>query len=248
MSLSSSSVRRLFGVAALLVAAAAGAQDRPASRDEAQAVIERAKQETAEVQRRYEQAQRECEKGLFVNPCRDQARKERDQQLRVIREREVAARDALRRLDAEERAKARMQRSAEPAAEPKPGGGSVPAGRAPAAAGGAAPPTAAPPRAVDPSQQEVAAENKRAEAASRKVEAERRAAEHAAEGERRDVERAEKAARAPAESERYQERQRAAEARAEEKKRIAEENRKRREKRAEERGAAQEKAASSAPQ
>ena len=247
MSLSSSSVRRLFGVAALLVAAAAGAQDRPASRDEAQAVIERAKQETAEVQRRYEQAQRECEKGLFVNPCRDQARKERDQQLRVIREREVAARDALRRLDAEERAKARMQRSAEPAAEPKPGGGSVPAGRAPAAAGRAAPPTAAP-RAVDPSQQEVAAENKRAEAASRKVEAGRRAAEHAAEGERRDVERAEKAARAPAESERYQERQRAAEARAEEKKRIAEENRKRREKRAEERGAAQEKAASSAPQ
>ena len=247
MSLSSSSVRRLFGVAALLVAAAAGAQDRPASRDEAQAVIERAKQETAEVQRRYEQAQRECEKGLFVNPCRDQARKERDQQLRVIREREVAARDALRRLDAEERAKARMQRSAEPDAEPKPGGGSVPAGRAPAAAGGAAPPTAAP-RAVDPSQQEVAAEKKRAEAANRKVEAERREAEHAAERERREAERAEKAARAPAESERYQERQRAAEARAEEKKRIAEENRKRREKRAEERGAAQEKAASSAPQ
>jgi hypothetical protein len=214
-----------------------GALEPLEAMNQAQAAIEQAQRESADAQRRYTDALRECDKSVFVNPCREQARQERDRQLRTIREKEVAARDTLRRLDAEERARARGER----AAEPKTRGGTAPQAKEPATAAPAAPRTAVP-RVVEPTQQGATAAKKPVDAASRKAESEKRAAEHAAERERRAAEQAEKAAQAPAEIERFEERQRAAQARAEEKKRIAEENRKRREKRAEKRDAAKEKA------
>ncbi len=229
-------VRSPVAAAMMLFAAAVAAQDAPASRGEAQAVIERARGEAAEIERRYEQAQRECAGRVLVNPCLERARSERDEQVRAVRQREVAARDTLRRLDAEDRAAARSRRAAEREAEAAAGAGAAPkvgqqpaAGKAPAERGR----VPAPPREADDSEQQAAA---------RKAEAERRAAELAAEQAQRAAERQAKAAQAPAEIERYEERQRAAAARAEEKARIAEENRKRRERRAEERAAAKAKA------
>ena len=239
MSLPSSAGRRALAAAAWLVVVAATAQDTPTARSDAQAAIELAQRESADAQRRYAEALRECDKDVFVNPCRERARQERDRQLRAIREKEVAARDTLRRLDAEERAQARARRPAEQEGAPKARTGNAPGGEERPAAGKAALPSAAAGAAADPQQKDAAAARRRDEAASRKAESEKRAAEQAAERERRAAEQAGRAAQAPAEIERYEQRQRDAQARAAEKKRIAEENRQRREKRAAERGAAQ---------
>jgi len=245
MSSLSRRVRRLIVAAVLL--GGAGAAVAQGSREQAQAVVDEARRETAEARHRYEQANRDCAREILVNACREKARRERDQQLRAIREKEVAARDTLRGLDAEARAEARAQRSAEQAAEPKAGGATAPR-RKDAPAAGSAAPAAGAARAVDPSEQEAAAAKRRAEAASRKAASEKRATEQAADRERRAAEQAEKQAQVPAQIERYEERQRAAEARAEEKKRIAEEHRQRREKRAEERSAAQKQSQGANPQ
>lgn len=230
--------RAAFAAAALLgILAGASAQDGMASREQATAVLQQAQQEAAEIERRYQQAQRECAKGFFVNPCRDDARRERDQQLRAAREREVAARDALRRLDAEERAKARGQRAADKATE------SERRNRSGAADRKADTPDRparrpAPPPTVDPQEQEAAAELKRKEEAQRRATAQQREAERIEEHQRRAAERAQKEADAAERAAQLEERQRAAQARAEEKARTAEENRRRRERREQERNAA----------
>jgi len=231
--------RRPWRIAALLLAgaAAAGAQEGPGSRAQANATIEQARVATAEIERRYEQVRRDCAKAFLVNSCLESARRERDQQLRTVREREVAARDELRRLDAEERAKAREQRSAEKAGEPGKGAGSAAAADKSVKAGSARQPS--PPRTVDTQQQEAAAKKKQVEAAQRRAGTEQRTAEQAGERERRDGERAMRDAQAPAAAAQYEQRQRDAQARAEEKTKAAEENRKRRERRAQERAASE---------
>ena len=218
-----------FAAASMLLAAAAAAQEAPASREEAQQAIGRARSESAEIERRHEQALRDCAGRVLVNPCRERARSERDEQLRAVRQREVAARDTLRRLDAEARAKARRERSAEKDGEATPRAAVPEVKERPAAAKAPGGPAREP-----AAQREATADDRQQEAASRKAQAERRAAEHEA----AQQQRAAKAAEAPAQVERYEERQRAAEARAEEKARIAEENRQRRQRRAEERGTA----------
>ena len=153
--------RTLLAAATLLsTLGGASAQDGLANREQATAVLHQAQQEAAEIERRYQQAQRECAKGFFVNPCKENARRERDQQLRAAREREVAAREALRRIDADERAKARGQRAAEQAAESERRARSSAAGKkADTPDRPARKP--APPPAVDPQKQEAAAEQKR---------------------------------------------------------------------------------------
>lgn len=226
----------LLAASMLMAGAGADAQAVADSREQAQAVIEQGQRDAAEVGRRYEQALRECDKDFFVNPCRERVRQERDEQLRAIREREVAARDVLRRLDAEERASARARREQEKA---------VGSGERTVAPGTTSEPTrplpsAAPPKQPkQPKQPDEAAASQREEAARQRAQDEaRRAAERAKESERRAAEQAGKAARSGDEIERYEERQRAAQARAEEKKKLAEEKRQRRERRAQERSAA----------
>jgi colicin import membrane protein len=219
------SKRRAVLVAATLLGALGGASavDEVATREQATAVLQQAQEEAAEIERRYQQAQRDCAKGFVVSPCRENARRERDQQLRAAREREVAARDALRRLDADARAKARGQRAAEKAAEAerrtRSSAADMKADTPDKPARGRAPPPA-----VDPQKREAAAEQKRQEAAQRRAATQQRDAERIEEGERRAAQ--------------LEERQRAAQARAEEKARTAEENRRRRERREQERDAA----------
>jgi IgA-specific serine endopeptidase len=233
------SKRRAVLVAATLLGALGGASavDEVATREQATAVLQQAQEEAAEIERRYQQAQRDCAKGFVVSPCRENARRERDQQLRAAREREVAARDALRRLDADARAKARGQRAAEKAAEAerrtRSSAADMKADTPDKPARGRAPPPA-----VDPQKREAAAEQKRQGAAQRQAATQQRDAERIEEGERRAAERAQKEADAAERAAQLEERQRAAQARAEEKARTAEENRRRRERREQERDAA----------
>jgi hypothetical protein len=228
--------KMFIAAAALLGTAAIAAGGEPTARERALGTIAQAERESAEIESRYWQARRDCEKGFFVSPCQENARRERDQRLRSVREREVAARDALRQIDAEERAKAREQRSGAEATAPKDRAGLPDADRQTAAP---AKPTRtpAPPRAVDQKEREAAATAKRVEAEQRRAEADRRAAVQAAEGERRAAQQAEKAAQASARVVENEQRQREAQERAAEKARIAEEHRLRRERRAAERAA-----------
>jgi hypothetical protein len=214
----------------------------PTAREQARAEIAQAQRDSADIERRYKEARRECQQGFVVNPCLDAARHDRDRQLRAAREREVAARDALRRLDAEERARKREEKAVTEEAGPGGRAGSSSVGKAAAA------PTRdrgqpEPPRTVDPAQKEAEAARRREEAAQRKAQADSRTAAQAAENQRRAAERAAKAAQAPSKVEEYEQRQREAQAHAEEKARAAEENQKRRERRAQEREAAKAKAA-----
>jgi hypothetical protein len=208
----------------------AGAQEN-VDREQAASALEQAQRDSIEIERRHSLAQRECEQVILVNPCLDRVRKERDQQMRAARERELAARDQLRRLDAEQRAKARQSRAAEKGADaPRDRGGAAGANQAPSVSP-AAPRSPASVRPADPAQQAAAAQKKREEAEARRVQAEERTAEQ----ERRAADRAEKAAQAPAEEEKFEARLREAAARADEKARLAEKNRQRREQRAKER-------------
>lgn len=222
-----------LGVLALPASETLGAE--PVSRDQAAATIEQARRDAAEIERRYEDARRDCERGVLVNPCLERVDRHRDQEMRAVREREVEARDALRRLDAEQRAKEREARSAAKVPEGAASKGSGPAG-ADAATSSRTAPALPPPRSTRAPQDDAAAQTKREDAERRRAEAQHRAEERAADQDRRAAERAEKAARAPAEAERYEQRQRAAQARAEEKARAAEESRQRREQRDRERG------------
>jgi hypothetical protein len=221
-----------------LVAAASAADDLQDRRQRATATIEQAQAESARVEDRYRQASQECAKGFFVNPCLADARRARDQQLRLVREREVAARDTLRRLDAEERALARDRRVVQEPGQPD-------SRTAAEASGDASTPTArpahtpAPMRTVEPKKQDNDANAGRASAEQRRAEAEQRAAERAAAQQRHAERQSEQAAQAADRAATNEQRQREAQERAAEKARIAEENRQRRERRAEERAAKQ---------
>lgn len=222
----------LLIAAALAFAAATHAADEaPVSREQATAIVEQARRDSAEIERRYLEARRDCEQGVLVNPCVERARRARDEQARAVREREVAARDSLRRIDAEERAREREARAAARKAD---GAADVdrstPKRDSPSETGGTKRPPVQP-RTTDPARQEAEARKKAEEAARRRAEADQRAAEQ----QRRTAARAEKAAQAATETEKFEAKQREAQAHAEEKARLAEENRQRRERRARER-------------
>jgi len=237
MSLFSSLIGILVLAAALPATAQSPAPGR-AALVEAQA---QARRDATAISQRFEQAQRDCAGKFAVNTCLEQARRDRDEQLRAARTREVEAGDALRRFDAEQRARDREQRAAEDR-EPKQGVPAPPA-RGDAAAGKAKSPPQ-PPRSVDPQQRQESEAKRQADAAKRQADAARRADEqrqHAAE-------RAQKEAEAPDKAREYDERQRQAQERAAEKLREAEENRQRRERRDREREEAAKKRAAASNQ
>jgi hypothetical protein len=225
---------------AALLAGAAAAQDAPATRQQAEAAVEKAQRDAAAIEQRYQQRRGECEKEFFVNPCLDGARRERDRQLQAVQADEVAARDVLRRLDAEERARQRERRAAEHTA-----GDKARAGAAALAPDGPPPATGrkpTPPPAADPQARQAEAARKRDEATRRSEEAKRSAVERAADHDRRAGQREEMQKQAPERQQEYEQRQREAAERAAEKERIAEENRQRRERRAQERAPVREQA------
>lgn len=238
MSLSS----RLIGIL-LLLGATLPAAAQPSAPDRA-ALVEaqaQARRETAAVSQRFEQAQRDCAGKFAVNTCLEQARRERDEQLRGARVREVEAGDALRRFDSEQRARDREQRAAEDR-DLKGGTTVLPAREGAAAAKAKAPPQS--PRTVDTRQQQEAEAKRKADAAQRQAEAAKRADEqkqHAAE-------RAKAEAEAPEKIKEYEQRQREAKERADQKLREADENRQRRERRDREREEAAKKRAAAANQ
>ena len=222
----------LLVAAALAFAAAVRAADEaPVTREQATAIVEQSKRDSAEIERRYLEARRECEQGVLVNPCLERARRARDEQARAVREREVAARDSLRRIDAEARARERDARAAARKADGAAGVDRSTLERDSPGETAAAKRPAVQPPTTDPARQEAEARKKAEEAARRRAEADQRAAEQ----QRRTAARAEKAAQAAAETEKYEAKQREAQAHAEEKARLAEENRQRRERRARER-------------
>lgn len=221
----------LIAAALALAAAARAADEPPVSREQATAIVEQAKRDSAEIERRYLEARRDCERGVLVNPCLEGARRARDEQARAVREREVAARDSLRRIDAAERARKREAGAATRKADGVAGADrSTPERDSPGEAAAAKRPPVQP-RTTDPARQEAEARKKAEEAARRRAEAEQRATEQ----QHRAAARTDKAAQAAAETEKFEAKQREAQAHAEEKARVAEENRQRRERRAKER-------------
>jgi colicin import membrane protein len=218
----------------------AAAQQPASSRDELVEALQQAKREAAQIESRYRQAQGDCAKQFAVNPCLERARSERIQQLRSARSREVEAGDALRRFDAEVRAREREQRAAESREKQQPPA-AVPASRDSPARATA--PSRAPSPAVDPDRQQEAEARRRDEAARRQAEARRHAAEQERQQQQRAAERAKKQAETPEKLEQYEQRQREAAAREEEKLREAEKQRERRERRAKEREEAEQKRA-----
>jgi colicin import membrane protein len=224
-----------IAVSALLAAGGIPAAGQTtADRDALVEALAAAKRESAQIERRYEQAQQDCAGQFAVNPCRERARAERDEQLRQARARELEAGDALRRLDAEARARQREQRGAEGRDRSRPA--DAPAAR-PSAPSGPAARSPSSPRVVDPSRPPEA------DAEQRQAKARRQAAEQAEAQERRAADRATKETEAPGRIEEYGRRQREAEARAEQKAQEAERQRQRRERRAQEREEANRKRA-----
>lgn len=220
----------------LLFSLAAAEEGAFVSREQARAAIEQAERDKADSEARYTQARRDCEGTFLVNSCLEQARSEHRRRTQEIRAREVAARDATRRFDAGERARARAERSAreETPKAPRRGPGESDAStRQPPARRT----TAAETLRVPAADAARAAQDKAADAEKRRAKIEQRAAAEAEDRARRDAEQAERAAQSAAQAERYEQRQRDAKAREEEKLRSAKENEQRREKRRLERAA-----------
>jgi len=84
---------------------------------QAQAALKDADAEMARIASRAASRETECYKGILVNSCRDDVRREKELAEREVRRVRVEARDLQRRLDAEELAKRRAEKSAASAAK-----------------------------------------------------------------------------------------------------------------------------------
>ena len=84
---------------------------------QAQAALKDADAETARIAGYASSREAECYKGILVNSCRDLVRREKELAEREVRRVRVEARDLQRRLDAEELAKRRAEKSASSAAK-----------------------------------------------------------------------------------------------------------------------------------
>lgn len=84
---------------------------------QAQAALKDADAEMARIASRAGSREAECYKGILVNSCRDDVRREKELAERDVRRVRVEARDLQRRLDAEELAKRRAEKSAASAAK-----------------------------------------------------------------------------------------------------------------------------------
>ncbi len=84
---------------------------------QAQSALKDADAEMARIASRAAVREAECYKGILVNSCRGDVRREKELAEREVRRVRVEARDLQRRLDAEELGKRRAEKSAERAAK-----------------------------------------------------------------------------------------------------------------------------------
>lgn len=84
---------------------------------QAQAALKDADAELARIVSHARSREAECYKGILVNSCRDDVRREKELAEREVRRVRVEARDLQRRLDAEDLAKRRAEKSAASAAK-----------------------------------------------------------------------------------------------------------------------------------
>jgi len=84
---------------------------------QAQAALKDADAEMARIASRAASRETECYKGILVNSCRDDVRREKELAEREVRRVRVEARDLQRRLDAEDLAKRRAEKSSASAAK-----------------------------------------------------------------------------------------------------------------------------------
>ena len=85
--------------------------------EQAQAVLKEADAEMARIGQSAKERDAECLRGLLVNSCRDDVRREKELAEREVRRVRVEARDLQRRIDAEKVAKRRADKAAALAAE-----------------------------------------------------------------------------------------------------------------------------------
>ncbi len=200
--------------------AAVAAAEQFATRAQAQRAIEQAQEKTRQIDARHAAAVQACRDVFLVNQCRASARREREQQLRLVRDREIAARAALRGFAAEDRERSRGEREAITPAAPDQ--------------------VKAPRPAPDQAEQERAAQARQRQTQfdAKQAANERQLEQRARQAQAKDAERA-------ANIKHYEDKQREAKLRAEEQARIAAKNAERRERRRleRERRAAEQKAA-----
>ena len=84
---------------------------------QAQAALKDADAEMAHIASHATSREAECYRGILVNSCRDDVRREKELAEREVRRVRVEARDLQRRLDAEDLAKRRAEKSAASAAK-----------------------------------------------------------------------------------------------------------------------------------